>query len=150
MRVSASQPIRAPRARVFEVFTDIEHCAGRIKGIKKVEITSAVRAGVGLRWRETRLMFGKDATAELEITALDAPRSYRVESRVDGTLYISTFEFAEGADAGSTVVTWLHDSKAITFGAKFMTPLLFLFKRTMVKLMKKDLAELAGFLETPA
>lgn len=77
MRVSVPQPVRAPLARVFEVFTDIEHCAGRIKGIKRVEIVSAVRSGKGLRWRETRLMFGKDATAEKEITASS---DLRVES----------------------------------------------------------------------
>lgn len=150
MRVSVPQPVRAPLARVFEVFTDVEHCAGRIKGIKRVEIVSAMRSGKGLRWRETRLMFGKDATAEKEITALDAPRSCRIESRIDGTNYVSMFDFAVGEDAGSTVVTWTHDSVALTFGAKLMAPILFLFKGMMGKLMKKDLADLAEFLEKPA
>lgn len=150
MRVIITRSIRAPLARVFEVFTDIEHCAGRIKGIKKAEIVSEVRAGKGLRWRETRSMFGKDATVEMEITALDAPRSYRAESRVDGTLYISTFDFAEDAGAGLTVVTWTHDSKALTLGAKLASPILFLFKGTMTKLMKQDLADLAAFLEEAA
>ena len=147
MRVIATQPIRAPFARVFEVFTDIEHCAGRIKGVTKAEIVSEVRSGKGLRWRETRLMFGKDATAEKEITAFDAPRSCRVESRIDGTNYVSTFDFAPGADAGSTVATWTHDSVALTLGAKFMLPVLFLFKGMMRKMMQKDLIDLAAFLE---
>lgn len=150
MRVNATQPIRAPLARVFEVFTDVEHCAGRIKGVKKAEVISEVRSGNGLRWRETREVFGEDATVEKEITALDAPRSYRVESRVEGTLYVSTFDFAEGEDAGSTVVTWTHDSTALTLGAKLASPMLFLFKGTMLKFMKQDLADLAEFLEKPA
>ena len=150
MRVNATQPIRAPLARVFEVFTDVERCAGRIKGIKKAEILSEARSGKGLRWRETRSMFGKDADADKEITALDAPRSFRVESRVDGTNYVSTFAFAEGADAGSTVVTWTHHSEALTLGAKLGSPILFLFQGTMRSFMKKDLADLAEFLETSA
>ena len=149
MRVIASQPIRAPLARVFEIFTDVEHCAGRIKGVKKAEILSEVRSGKGVRWNETRVMFGSDATAEKAIVAFDAPRSFRVESRVDGTNYVSTFDFAEGAEPGVTVATWTHGSEALTFGAKFMSPMLFLLQGTMRKFMKKDLADLAEFLEKP-
>src|SRR4051812_34747237 len=123
MRVTVSQQIRAPLARVFAVFTDVEHFAGRIKGVKKSVVLSEVRAGPGLRWRETRDFFGKDADADKELTAVAAPRSLRVESRVDGTNYISTYAFAE-RDAGSTVVTWTHTSEALTFGAKLMSPML--------------------------
>lgn len=150
MRVTATVSIRAPVARVFDVFTDVAHCAGRITGVKKAEILSEVRSGKGLRWQETRVMFGKDAAVDKEITAIEAPRSYRVESRVDGTNYISTFEFADGAAAGTTVVTWTHFSEALTVGAKFLAPLLVLFQGTMLKFMKKDLADLAEFLEKPA
>jgi hypothetical protein len=64
-------------------------------------------------------------------------------------LYITTFHFAEGADATATVVTWTHDNMALTFGAKVMSPLLFLMKATIAKYMKQDLADLAEFLEKP-
>ena len=147
MRIEATQPIRAPLARVFEVFTDIEHSAGRIKGIKKVEVLSEVRSGKGLRWRETRSVFGSDADADKEITEFDPPHSYRVESNVNGMLYITTFQFAENADA--TVVTWAHDNTPLTFGAKLMSPFLFFMKGTIAKYMKQDLADLAEFLEKP-
>lgn len=149
MRVSASQVVRAPMARTFEIFTDVEHCAGRIKGVKRAQLLSEMRQGVGVRWRETRDFFGKDADADKEITAMDAPRSFHVESRVDGTLYLSAFEFAEGPQPGSTVVTWTHTSRAMTLGAKLMSPLLFLMQGTMAKYMKKDLADLAEFLAQP-
>ena len=76
--------------------------------------------------------------------AIDAPRSFRVDSRVDGTLYVSTYDFVEVG--GTTRVTWTHDSVAMTFGAKLAVPMLFLMKGVMTKLMKKDLEDLAGYL----
>ena len=66
---------------------------------------------------------------------------------MDGTLYISTFDFMEAAQPGTTLVTWTHDSVALTFGAKLGVPILFLMRGVMVKLMRKDLSDLAGFLE---
>jgi hypothetical protein len=42
-RCVVRRPIRAPLARAFEVF-DIEHCAGRIKGIRKAEVLSKAAA----------------------------------------------------------------------------------------------------------
>lgn len=112
MKVVVTRSIRAPPARVFEGFTDAERFAGRISGVKEAEVVSEVRAGRGLRRRETRVFFGDNATVERELTACDAARSCRVESRVEGSLYGSTFHVTEDTAGGVTVVTWTHDSRA--------------------------------------
>ena len=80
MKISMSELLEAPRSDVFKLFTDIENASDRISGIRKLEVLSEVRSGVGLRWRETRVMFGKEATEEMEITGFDEPESYVVEA----------------------------------------------------------------------
>jgi len=147
MRIRSSQLIKAPVERVFEVFADIANCAGRIKGITKVEVLSETRSGLGLRWRETRVLFGKEATEEMEVTAFDAPKSYVVEARSHGMHYVTTFTFEPGAGAGSTQVSWVFDGKALSLGAKLMTPLMLLFKGATEKMMKQDLLDLKAYLE---
>lgn len=147
MKMNATEIIRARTDRVFEVFTDIANAAGRIKGISKVEILGDIRSGRGLRWRETRTMFGKEATEEMEITAFDPLRSYVVEAKSHGMHYLTRFTF-EPADGGSaTRVTWVFEGTPITFTAKLMTPLMFLFKGASEKMMKQDMLDLKKHLE---
>lgn len=45
---------------------------------------------VGTRWRETRTMFGRQAAEEMEVTAVDVSRSYRVVAAGASTTYGST------------------------------------------------------------
>lgn len=93
MKVVMEKTVNGPADRVFEVFSDIQHCGDRIKGITKVEVLSDVKQGTGLRWRETRVMLGKEATEEMEMTASEPPNSYTVEARSHGMHYISVFTF---------------------------------------------------------
>lgn len=145
MRILARQPLRADIERAFAAFTDIEHSAGRVAGITRVEVVSAVRSGVGLRWLETRTLFGSDATVEKRLTAVDPPRSFRVESHVEGVDYVSVFEFAESA--GVTVATWTHDLTPTTLRAKLASPLMLVLRGVLRRAMSRDLADLAAFLE---
>ena len=66
--LTCSVEVNAPAARVWDLITDIEHAHEFIPGIKAIEILGDKKSGLGLRWRETRVMFGKEATETLEIT----------------------------------------------------------------------------------
>ena len=61
-KIAVSHRYDAPISRVFEVYCDIEHCDQNISAITKVEPLTDGPFGVGYRWRETRLMFKKEAT----------------------------------------------------------------------------------------
>ena len=141
MKTSMSVEVAAPLERVFDVFSDIARAEERIEGIKSLEILSDVKSGKGLRWRETRVMFGKEATEEMEITAFDRPRSYVVEAESHGTHYRSLFTFEE-LSSSSTKVTWEFEAKPLSLIAKLMTPLGLLFLGPMKKLLKRDLTDL--------
>ena len=83
--------IDAPLDRVFEVFTDLPGTPGRISAITKLEVLTDGPIGVGTRWRETRVMFGREATETMEITAIDPPRSYSAAANSCGCHYETMF-----------------------------------------------------------
>ncbi len=146
MKVTASTTVSAPRSEVFAVFADIEHAAERIAGITKLEILSETKSGLGLRWRETRTMFGKEATEEMEMTVFEEPTRYVVEAESHGTHYTSTFEFGDGA-SGSCDVSFSFEGKPLSIAAKLFTPLGYLFKGSMRKMLLKDMTDLKSFIE---
>ncbi len=69
--------------RVFEALTDLEGAAGWMPGLARIERVGDVREGRGTRWRETRMMGGKEVTEELEVTHYHPPTHLTV--CIDGT-----------------------------------------------------------------
>jgi hypothetical protein len=63
-----SSSIAAPIDVVFSTVAAINQFSRAIPHIVKVEFLSEVRAGVGTRFGETRLMGGREAATELEVT----------------------------------------------------------------------------------
>ena len=62
MNLSVSEHINAPRERIWNVITDFDTWSDTISGIIAVEVIDKPESGVvGLKWRETRMMFGKEA-----------------------------------------------------------------------------------------
>ena len=72
-----------PPERVFQALTDLEGAEQRIPAIISIERVGDVRQGVGMRWRETRKMRGKEATEEIEVTHYHPPS--HLVLRIDGT-----------------------------------------------------------------
>lgn len=142
IRVCESVTIEAPRERVFGVFSDIAGAPARVKGIERVEMIGEGPVGVGTKWRETRVMFGKPHTETLEITAFDAPSSYAVGSSSCGTLYRTTFTFREVGPA-RTEVEFVFEGKGENAAARIMGGLMSpLMKGMMRKCMMADLRDL--------
>ena len=76
--IRVTNEIAAPVDRVFSLFTDLDHCAGLVTGIKKIEMLTAGPFGLRSRWLETREVLGRDVTEELEVTAFELNRSYTI------------------------------------------------------------------------
>lgn len=71
-----------PPDRVFHVLTDLESTGKWMPNFIRIErLTEGF--GVGTEWRETRKMFGKEATEQFEVTSCEPPR--RMSIRIDGT-----------------------------------------------------------------
>ena len=147
MKVTVSIDINAPKEKVFEYFSDVQNLEKHIKGIKKVEILSDTTSGEGVKWRETRVMFGKEATEEMWITNFNPSTSYSVEAASHGMQYHTTYTFTE--NNGVTHVEMVFAGKPVSLGAKLSAPLFNLvFKGSTKKALRKDMQELKTLIES--
>jgi len=92
--MAMSKDIRMPVINVFRQFTHIEHNAGLVSAIKKIELLAPGAVGLGTRWRETREVLGRPDDAEMEMTAFETNRTYTITHhkagiRIDATLSFS-------------------------------------------------------------
>lgn len=142
---SVTISIDAPQSRVFEVFADLESAPTRVRGIKKLELLTPGPVGKGTRFRETRVMMGKEATEVMEVMSFDAPRSYEVEANSCGCRYFSRLEFAPSGS--STNVTMTFSATPLTFFAKLMSPLGALMMKSCRAAMQRDFDDLKAAIE---
>jgi hypothetical protein len=79
-RVVVRRAVVAPVETVFRTVADITHFSRAIPHIVNVEFLSAVRSGVGTRFRETRRTNGREMSTELEVTEYAANDRVRIVS----------------------------------------------------------------------
>lgn len=141
--------IEASPERVFEVFTDIQNAGQSLSGVTKIEMLSDGPTAVGTRWKETRVMFGRDCTEELWISDFEPNSSFTVMSHTCGAEYKSRFDFAPSGTA--TEVTFTVDCRPLGFVARVMMTLMKPFTGKMMKSMEeavaKDIDELKAVAE---
>ncbi|MGH3356323.1 MAG: SRPBCC family protein [Nocardioidaceae bacterium] len=105
--VTARRAVDAPTDRVWALATDVPRWPETISGISRIEMLSEGEFGPGTRWRETRTMFGREATEEMWVSTVDPGRSYTVEADSHGAHYVSTFTFdAVGEQRTEIVLTF--------------------------------------------
>lgn len=148
MKVDLEVDVAAPPARAFHVFTDVPGAPGRVSGIKKVEMLTPPPVGVGTRWKETRLMFGREATETMWVAAFEPPRRAVMESDSCGARMTFTFTFEPSAKG--TRVRMQMATRALTWTTWFFAPLGVLFAGFAKKMMRKDLEDLAKAAAAPS
>ncbi len=148
METVVTKDISASQEQVFTVFSDLRNAGRRISGINKLEVLTTGPVGVGTRWRETRTMFGKEATEEMEITAFEPPHSYRVEAHSHGAHYISDFTFTPIDDGEATRVAMRFQGIPQTVMARIMALLMGkMMKGAVDKCMSADMEDLKKTVE---
>lgn len=131
----------APPAVAFEYATNLEKAAERIEGIQKLEVLTEGPVGVGTRFRETRVMFKREATEEMEITKFSPPTSYEVEATSHGCHYHTIFTFTPKGEG--TEVELVFNAHALTMTAKIMSFVMAPLMRSAMKCIGQDLDDLA-------
>ena len=147
MLVEVSVSIQGSAAAVWAAMIDIEHAADFIRGIEKIEIVDKPANGlVGLRWRETRILFGDSATVEKWITDATDNVCYKTRAESDGFIFLSTTSIA--ARDGGVTLSSVHDSQPQTLLRKlFAVPMMFLFQSVAKKALLKDLVDIKTYVE---
>ena len=117
---------------------DFENAAEHVPAIKSVEILSDVRSGVGTRFRETRVIFGKEASEVMEVTSFEPGRSYVVEAASCGQEYVTECR-VEPDGTGCRAITTMHATPT-TLTAKIVAPICgVIFGGMMKKALRGDL-----------
>ena len=147
MIFAAQVTINGSREAIWAAITNIENASQTISGIKNIEIIEKPANGlVGLRWRETRMLFGKPATAEKWITGAAENKFYKTRAESDGFVFLSTMRISEGS--GGITLTSIHDSKPQGIVARLLsTPMMFLFKGVAKKALLQDLNDIKSAVE---
>jgi hypothetical protein len=147
MLVEARVTINGSKSAIWAAMTDIEHASETMSGIESIEVLEKPSTGlVGLKWRETRMLFGKPATAEKWITdaAEDAYYSTRAES--DGFVFLSTMRISESG--GGITLTSSHDSIPQSTVARLLSnPMMLLFRGVARKALLQDLNDIKSAVE---
>jgi carbon monoxide dehydrogenase subunit G len=117
-QATVTRTINAPIDMVFKTISDINDFSKAVPGIVNVEIISDVKSGVVTRFRETRLMNGKEATTELEVTEFIENDRLRIVADSHGTRWDSLFVVTQ--TEGHTDLTLTMDAKAYKLMAKVM------------------------------
>jgi hypothetical protein len=147
MLVEAQVTINGSKAATWAAITDIENASEIISGIEKVEVLEKPADGlVGLKWRETRMLFGKAATAEKWITDTAENEFYKTRAEDRGFVFLSTISISESS--GGVTLTSSHDSKPQGIVARLMSiPMGLLFKGVAKKALLQDLNDIKSAVE---
>ena len=142
-RTMTTRLIDASVEKVFDTVAHIEQFSQAIPHITKVEMLSDITRGVGARFQETRLMNGREATTELEVTEYVENDRIRLVSDAGGTIWDTLFTVA-GADDG-TKLSMTMEANAYKFLARIMNP----FIMGMVgRAVEKDMDAVKAFCES--
>lgn len=147
MIVEVQVTVNGSRAAVWAAITNIENSAEIISGIENIEVVEKPANGlVGLKWRETRMLFGKPATVEKWITDAVENEFYKTRAESDGFVFLSTMSISEGG--GGTSLSSFHDSQPQTIAARIMSiPMGLFFKGVAKKALLQDLSDIKSALE---
>ena len=147
MIVEAQVTINGSKAAIWAAITNIENASEIISGIEKIEVLEKPANGlVGLKWRETRMLFGKPATVEKWITDAAENEFYKTRAEDGGFVFLTTKSISESS--GGMTLTESHESKPQGIVAKLMSiPMGLLFKGVIKKALLQDLNDIKAAVE---
>lgn len=147
--MTVDRHVNAPRQVVWDVITDLDHSAEVMDAITRVERVRGDGFDVGTRWRETRTMFGREATEEMEVTAIDPPNGYVVEADGQGAHYRTDFTLVDEADGTRVTMTFGAEPRGVT-GKLMAATVGRLFAGATKKAVAADLGDIARAAEARA
>jgi hypothetical protein len=133
-RTTVSTTINAPLDLVFRTVADINEYSKVQPHIVKVEFLSDIKLGVGARFRETRLMKGKEVTTELEVIEYVEDDRCRIVSDTHGTIWDSVMTVKQ--IDGLTLLTLTMDANTKSIINKIIN---FMISGMIKKAIEKDL-----------
>ena len=138
-----SRTIAAPLDLVFQTVSDVRNFRDAVPHITHVEFLSDQQVGAGTRFRETRLMNGREQTVELKVAEYIDNDRVRMISDAGGTIWDTMFSVSKGSD--NITLEMKMDIKPHTLIARIMTPLI---RGMVVKGVESDMDAVKAFCES--
>src|SRR2546423_9337188 len=147
MIVEAQVTINGSKAAIWAAITNIENASEIISGIENIEVLEKPANGlVGLKWRETRMLFGKPASVEKWITNAAENEFYKTRAEDGGFVFLTTKSISEGS--GGMTLAESHESKPQGVVATLMSiPMRLFFKGVVKKADLQDLNDIKAAVE---
>ena len=146
MKCTVSLPINGSKEDIWNVITDIEHSEQNISAINKIEVLEKPEKLNGLKWKETRTMFGKEATEVMWITESEENHYYKTRAESHGMVYVSSMSIEDEGD--HEVLIMGFEGEAQSFGGKVMNMLFGkMMMSSMEKAIMKDLEDIRNVVE---
>ena len=140
--VTVTRRIDAPADAVFRTVAHVEQFSQAVPHILRVEFLSEVKSGVGTRFRETRMMMGREASTELEVTEYVENERLRIVSEAGGALWDTVFTVAP--DGEGTELKMVMDATPRNMGARMTLPLVI---GAVQKAVEQDMDSVKAFCE---
>lgn len=148
MKVTVDIEINKSKDSVWKAITDIDNCESMISSIVKINILHKPSEDfVGLKWEETREMFGKEAMETMWVTDSVVNEYYCTRAESHGSVYITKLSLRNSGSG--TLLTMSFNGIAQTNAAKMLSFLMGPFIRNSIKkALTKDLEDIKSFVET--
>ena len=148
MELSTFIEIEKPREDVWKSIIDFQNCSNYIESIVNLEIIDQPNDTlVGFTWKETRVMFGKEATETMWITEYVENEYYQTRAESHGSIYISRLSIEQ--IRGNSKLTMSFKAEPQSFFSKMFSFCLgFMMKGSMKKALLKDLNDIKIHLES--
>ena len=147
MQLEAQVSIAGSKEAIWKVITDIENSAQLITAIEQIDILERPDSGiVGLKWRETRTMFGRAATEVMWITNAEDNEFYETRAESHGAIYRSRLQIEE--QGGKSILTMTFSGEPQQLVAKIMAFVTgFIFRRATQNALQADLEDIKKVVE---
>jgi carbon monoxide dehydrogenase subunit G len=147
--MKVERDVAASPERVWSIISDLDRSAKVISAIESIErLDGGSGFGVGTKWRETRIMFGREATETMEVSAVDEGRSYTVESPSRGVHYPTIMAVEPAGDGSRLSMTF--EGEATSVGGRLMAVFGRLMEGSTRKALAQDLDDIAAAAEKDA
>jgi len=141
--INISRTIAAPLDLVFQTVSDVRNFRDAVPHITHVEFLSDNQVGAGTRFRETRLMNGREHTVEIEVAEYIDNDRVRMISDAGGTIWDTMFTVSRGSE--NVELEMQMGIKPHTLFARIMAPLM---RGMVVKGVEADMDAVKAFCES--
>jgi len=147
MEISVDVEIDSLKSQVWSAITDIQNCANMISAIISLNVLHQPKEGlVGLKWTETRKMFGKESSETMWITDCKEEEYYCTRAENCGAIYTTKMSLSEVRN--KTIHTTSFSGTSESIFVKLISSIMSIFiKKSMTKMLQQDLDEIKMFVE---